>query len=385
MFYYIHHAGYSGVEALFERYGYKILPPPYTKHDFEQATDSETIPLTENSVYPALCCAKASILVYEDEGYMSDIARLWLQDDDGYSYRQQSDQQFLAGVIAGWQGESSNAHLDLQQSFKAFEHRETDTQAFLFRKGLNIILVFRGTEKFQDWQTNLSLSLRTFDCNPPLSSSQKSPSGAVLPLKGKVHRGFLKALQSIEDDIVKTLDTWNARILPGTDVEQDTHAELPSLWITGHSLGGALAALAAVSLKYQCFKVAGVYTFGQPRVGDWTFNKSAISMLNQPNPIPIERYVNNNDIVPLIPPGFVPWQPTRRYKHYGHFQYFDSKGNLQRNTFPGQRLPDRLWGFLSAMLTTGPDAVSDHFMEFYIANLQKAIEREKEELQMKQQ
>ena len=150
LFYYIHHSGYSGVEALFERYGYKVLPPPYTKHDFKQAEESKTIPLTKNSVYPALCCAKAAMLVYEDEGYMQDIARLWLQDDDGSRYQQQSDQQFLAGVITDWQREHSTASLDVHKNFQAFEDRETDTQAFLFRNEKNIILVFRGTEKFQD-------------------------------------------------------------------------------------------------------------------------------------------------------------------------------------------------------------------------------------------
>lgn len=379
LFYYIHHSGYTGVETLFERFGYKVLPPPYTKRDFEQDPEFEQISFDKSDIYRALCCAKASMLVYADNSYMSDIVELWLRADDDYNYHQQSNEQFLAGVIQDWQNEQNIEQIDLRQYFKSFEHRETDTQAFLFRKREHIILVFRGTEKFQDWQTNLSLSLSKFLSAPPNKSSTKEIS------LGKAHRGFLKALKSIEADVVETLDLWGARSIPSTEIDSDDQVEPPKLWITGHSLGGALAALAAVSLKCQDFNVAGLYTFGQPRVGDWAFIRSAMNRLNQPKPIPVKRYANNNDIVPLIPPGFVPWQPTRLYGHFGHFQYFDSGGNLQKNTFLGQRIPDRLWGFLSALLTTGPDAVSDHFMEFYIANLQKALALEKEELELKKE
>lgn len=386
LFYYIHYSGYSGVEALFERYSYKVLPPPYTPHDFDKDAEVKALTFANNTLYRALCCAKASMLVYEDDRYMADIATLWLKDTPTYDYRRESNEQFLAGIIHEWQAERSPILVNLQTRFKAFEIKETDTQAFLFRNDLDIILVFRGTEKFEDWKTNLSLTLQRFRADAP----QKSvPESSPTPV-GKVHRGFFNALKSIEDDIIDTLKEWEQQIQPAKSQSEQSgqpsnpsslsapHQERPKIWVTGHSLGGALAALAAVSLKCRGFNIAGLYTFGQPRVGDWAFSKAALDTLNHPHPIPVERYANNNDIVPLIPPGFVPWQPTRVYGHFGQFRYFDSRGKLQPKSFLGQRLADRVWGFFSALLTTGPDAVSDHFMEFYIANLQRAIAKERE-------
>jgi predicted lipase len=38
--------------------------------------------------------------------------------------------------------------------------------------------------------------------------------------------------------------------------------------VNGHSLGGALAILAAVDIKLHFGRVNSVYTFGQPRVGN---------------------------------------------------------------------------------------------------------------------
>ncbi|HEY9736931.1 MAG TPA: hypothetical protein V6D06_11630, partial [Trichocoleus sp.] len=50
-----------------------------------------------------------------------------------------------------------------------------------------------------------------------------------------------------------------------------------------------------------------------------------------------------------------------------------------RQSFLGQRVVDRLLGFLFAIGRSGLDAVDDHKMEFYLANLQRALEKEEEE------
>ena len=48
-----------------------------------------------------------------------------------------------------------------------------------------------------------------------------------------------------------------------------------------------------------------------------------------------------------------------------------------------QRLPDRFLGSLKAVAAkSGLDAITDHYMEFYIANLQKTRELEKEDARM---
>ncbi|NJL48070.1 MAG: lipase family protein [Leptolyngbyaceae cyanobacterium SM2_5_2] len=151
------------------------------------------------------------------------------------------------------------------------------------------------------------------------------------------------------------------------------------LWVTGHSLGGALAAVATISLESQGFSVSGLYTFGQPRVADWKLT----NYMNQRLGDRIFRYVNNNDIVPLIPPQLIPWVPTRVYGHMGQFRYFNELGTLRRNSFLFQRFPDRLFGLLWALITSGsPDAIDDHKMEFYVANLQKALAREEKEAEL---
>ncbi|NJL45344.1 MAG: lipase family protein [Leptolyngbyaceae cyanobacterium SM2_3_12] len=143
--------------------------------------------------------------------------------------------------------------------------------------------------------------------------------------------------------------------------------------------GGALAAVATISLETQGIRVDGLYTFGQPRVADWKL----VNAMNAKMRDRIARYANNNDLVPLIPPQIIPWVPTRVYGHMGSFRYFTHKGSLRRNSWITQRFPDRLIGVITSILATGsPDAVDDHKMEFYIANLQKAIRREEEEAQL---
>ena len=143
--------------------------------------------------------------------------------------------------------------------------------------------------------------------------------------------------------------------------------------MTGHSLGGALAAMATISLESRNIPISGLYTFGQPRIAGW----GMVNAMNRRLGDHIYRYVNNNDIVPLIPTQITPWMPSRIYGHMGQFRYFDDFGHLQRQSFPLQRFPDRLLGALRALITSGsPDGISDHNMEFYIANLQKAMDRE---------
>lgn len=65
------------------------------------------------------------------------------------------------------------------------------------------------------------------------------------------------------------------------------------LWLTGHSVGGALATLAAERLLDEGVEVAGVYTFGAPRVGDPHYATSYRPVLH--------RVENSNDLIPHLP------------------------------------------------------------------------------------
>jgi hypothetical protein len=357
LFHYIYWAGYNGVQNLFERYGYKILPPPYSTHDFTNIErDNDVI-----NAFRALCMAKAAHLVYEDSGYVEDIVRLWLSHDDDLQWMEQTSADYVVDVIKRWlrEGETDHKGVNLPQHYRYFVNHLTDTQAFIFRKGRHIVLVFRGSQQAADWGTNFKFRMKQF--------AFTQTAQQAVPPQGEVHRGFHDAWQSVEHDVLAQLKQW------WTPDSQ--------LWITGHSLGGALAALAATSLEYQGFKVSGLYTFGQPRVGDWAFTREVNDRMGDR----MFRYVNNNDIVPLIPPQFNPLNPGRLYGHMGQFRYFSFRGKLFKNSYITQRWGDRLLGFLAGIKQPGPDVVADHMMEFYVRYLQRELDKQKDQRKVEEE
>jgi hypothetical protein len=141
-----------------------------------------------------------------------------------------------------------------------FLSRETDTQAMLIESIAQpafAALVFRGTEqRIKDFITDLELGL------PPLAEGGP-----------EVHEGFREALDSIWHEVDAALVTLNCPV-----------------FYTGHSLGAALATLAAARKAPQA-----VYTFGSPRVGNEVF---ATSLRN----VPVYRVVDDEDVVTTLPP-----------------------------------------------------------------------------------
>ena len=112
----------------------------------------------------------------------------------------------------------------------------TDTQAIVRDCGNAIVVAFRGTTNVRDFITDAEAWRRNIeDC--------------------QIHYGFYRALVSINDELTAHLAALPAR----------------PLFITGHSLGGALALLFAFRLVLPPFPIHGVYTFGQPRVGNRNF------------------------------------------------------------------------------------------------------------------
>ncbi len=65
--------------------------------------------------------------------------------------------------------------------------------------------------------------------------------------------------------------------------------------ITGHSLGGAAALILYLHLVKDSAKLGPLYTFGQPKVTDE-------EGVNEYSCLPILRFMNQNDPVPLTPP-----------------------------------------------------------------------------------
>jgi len=78
--------------------------------------------------------------------------------------------------------------------------------------------------------------------------------------------------------------------------------------VTGHSLGGAVAALLAIYLIEDGYKVVRVVTFGQPKFTT-AIGVEKLAFL------PIIRVVDENDIVPMLPPTLF---ANKKYGIYGH-------------------------------------------------------------------
>ena len=94
------------------------------------------------------------------------------------------------------------------------------------------------------------------------------------------------------------------------------------IWVTGHSLGGALASLASAWLAY--YNIAPrqniiLYTFGSPRVGDYKYAVQHDQLVNNS-----WRVVNFDDIVPHLPPLILPTIKSGPY-HHGVEVFYNEK------------------------------------------------------------
>src|SRR5262249_24342235 len=131
-----------------------------------------------------------------------------------------------------------------------------------------------------------------------------------------MHRGFRRALDQVWDDLETHLDELRSR----------------PLWLTGHSLGGALATLAAARLA-TTRGGKGLYTFGCPRVGNATFTTTV--------PHPWHRFVNSNDVVARLPPPGL----FAGYQHGGVLHYIRTDGRIDEDPAPEDVRADRLVGW----------------------------------------
>jgi len=166
--------------------------------------------------------------------------------------------------------EEAKKILDYQLAELEFKVIETfdceGSQAMLVEHKDYLVLAFRGTE---------TDSLRDIKADADASIIK-------CETQGMIHKGFYKAYNLIRQDIEIAINKPALNKKP--------------LYITGHSLGGALATVATKFTEHKG-GLAACYTFGSPRVGndDWINNIKT----------PIHRLVNAADCVTMLPPGDV--------------------------------------------------------------------------------
>lgn len=141
------------------------------------------------------------------------------------------------------------------------------------------VVAFRGTDDNFDWFCNLN------------SLTTPTPQGPI-------HRGFQRSYLPLKPQIIKLLKRQRPK----------------HLWLTGHSLGGALAVVCAHDLiDNEKRAVRGVMTFGQPMVA----GPQLAVHLDRVLLGKFAHFVNDTDIVPRVPPFL---------KHCGSLVWFTHDG-----------------------------------------------------------
>lgn len=203
-------------------------------------------------------------------------------------------------------------------------------QAYVFANDTDTVVACRGTEP-NEWN----------DIQADLDAAH-----AAAETVGRVHRGFKREVD----------DLWPR-------LEQALVHNEKTLWFTGHSLGGAMAAICAGRCKLSHIRSTprAIFTYGSPRVG----NRRYVNHVR----LEYYRWVNNNDIVPRVPP---PWFG---YRHSGKEIYLDRNGRIS-GVRGWLRARDRMKGFLRELRRWRIDQFSDHLMKEYITAIDGALERE---------
>ena len=216
---------------------------------------------------------------------------------------------------------------DSKNKFKSFGFTIVEffniegAQAYLLKdmNGMHV-LSFRGTEVTQksDVLADLKAGKNLEACG------------------GKVHVGFKGEINKVWPAITVSL------------------ANIDALYVTGHSLGAAMATIAASRIQT---KVKALITFGSPRVGDKDFVKSVA--------VDHYRVQNNCDDVTKVPFRLM------GFDHHGTHKYMNYYGEF-RDLTPWQRVKDMARSRLKARAKGQKYiGVFDHMMANYIAKLEK--------------
>lgn len=213
------------------------------------------------------------------------------------------------------------------------------TQAFVAWNSEIVLVCYRGTESSsrRDWVNNANV---TFVKNGPFG--------------GSIHNGFHVALQEVcEDTTILEKMIGEAQKLSG---------EGRALYLTGHSLGGALATITAGHLLERGVRLTGLYTYGSPRVGDAefarAFTRRAMGLAH--------RFVNHRDGVARL--------PFRQlgYRHVGELWYINGNQVISNASWFRQ-----VWDVMTFDVNGEVDFAADHSLDTgYIPSLWRAVDEQ---------
>jgi pimeloyl-ACP methyl ester carboxylesterase len=213
---------------------------------------------------------------------------------------------------------------------------EEGTECYVMSRDEFAIVAFRGTQP-DDWHDLFDIA--RFE--------------AVEWDVGHVHDGFKAALEAVWDPLEDALDAL---------------APECAVWFTGHSLGAALATLAAYRYRD---RAAGVCTFGSPRTGNGVLAGHFDAVFEERS----IRYVNDHDAVTHVPPDIFAL-PHGLYTHVDHLRWINKDGQIGttqptllhfvRDVFGSSNvLLDLINLAIEGATLELPDALTDHTPLFY--------------------
>ena len=188
-----------------------------------------------------------------------------------------------------------------------------NTQAYVGSSPDAIVVAFRGTESpttvdgLKDWLVTNALNLLV------LPQGRLGTDFGAAGVGARFHQGFLNALADVWQPVHQRVEAL---------VEEQ---ERP-IWVTGHSLGGALATLAGWLFVRKMLPVQAMFTFGAPMVG----NKHAMTGFDRDIGSITFRYVDIDDPIPLLP------TMSLIANAYTHCEQERRLGSLPAATTPGK-------------------------------------------------
>ncbi len=297
----------------------------------------------------------------------------WLAKAADLAY--ETDMDKVKATVASWGMMAHIFEATDKSLWRGHEVPQVDTQGFVAVDDNAVIVSFRGTEPTKPADVITDLKFK--------------PEGAQEYGSGEIHRGFKAAIEAVWPEIQRIVET---------------HAtNKQTVWFAGHSLGGALAVLGASC--YDQFvkdenlqakqtiaeaeqklevaddeteiavltkqrqdaldglrgRVAGVYTIGQPRVGDEDFANELDDRLGDTH----VRIINNRDVVPRVPIR------AMGFRHSGTVLYLDEFGRLHRDPGLWYRLLDTV-AVSRDEIKKAAEGVKDHSSGAYVDLLDKA-------------